>query len=114
MTSPDHPAWVPPTDRLRTWYRLYLVLWTLGLVLFVLSLPGRSLLALSLIPYVVSIVYAYRVQRELHAAGLARTRAWTVIVGALLLNFLVGFFIPALVLRAARRAIEPPGSPHGD
>ena len=105
MTSPDPTSWASETDRLRKWFYAYLALWIPGLLLFILSLPfGSSLLALSLIPWVVSIVRAYRVQRQLHAAGLSRTHAWTVIAGALLLNVILGFFIPAAVLWSARRA----------
>ncbi|SRR5712692_9767358 len=110
MTSSDLPSWVAETDRLRKWYYAYLVLWIPGLVLLISEQPfGSWFLALSLIAYVGSIVHAYRVQRDLHAAGLNRTGAWTVIAGALILNSVLGFFIPAAVLWSARRAKQSVG-----
>lgn len=102
-TSQLPPPWVPQADRLRNWFYAYLVLWIPGMVLFISSF-GSVLLVLALIPYVMAIVHAYRVQRDLQAAGLNRTHAWTVIVGALLLTHTLGFFIPALVLWSARKA----------
>ena len=105
MATIDAASWMCITDRLRRWYYAYLAVWIPGLVFFVASVPYLDqLLALSVAPYVWTIVHAYRVQRGLHAAGLSRTGAWTVVVGALMLNFIFGFFIPGLVLRGATRA----------
>jgi hypothetical protein len=114
MTSPDAPNWLPDSSRLLKWFVAYLALWIPGAILSISELsseppPGSTpwgtlLLALSLIVYIVSIVYAYRVQRDLHAAGLYRHGPWNVIVGALILNpFVLGFFIPASVLWTAWR-----------
>ncbi len=102
--------------RLRNWFGAYLILWAIGLYATFTSspdlTPGIYVLLLAIVPYVLCIVYAYRVQKQLNTAGLYKPGAWQVIAGALLLNpFFIGFLIPASVLwtnwRLTRKSQQP-------
>ena len=101
------PTWDHDLQLLKRWFLVYLVPW---FAFWVALIKGAAddvdalLVVLALAPYIVSIVYAYRVQRDLNVAGLYKSGAWQVIVGALLLNPIVlGWVIPLSVLWVARR-----------
>jgi hypothetical protein len=113
----SEPAWEAHADTLRQWYVVYLACWIGGAVLYILgtgmeessttnafTMLGGSLFVGSLLLYVVCMVYAYRVQAALNAAGLYKHGAWQIIVAALILNpGCLGFYVPLSVLLAARR-----------
>ena len=124
MTSPDLPAWVGKADRLRKWFYTYAGLSIPGVSLSIFPLPfgngpGGWLRILSLMAYGVAVVYAYRVQSDLRAAGLTRTGAWTVVAAVALILVLIGrtqgpetrgdvlltmvLLVPAAVLSGVRR-----------
>jgi hypothetical protein len=117
MTTPIDVGlpWSDDARKLKTWFVVYLLTVSAGLYWavgtnFTNGLGVAAMLG-SLIPYVVSIVYAYRVQRKLNEAQLYKPGAWQIIVGALLFNpYLLGFVIPASVLwvtkRITRRIME--------
>jgi len=69
----------------------------------------------SLVPYVVSMVRAYQVQRGLHDSGEIKSGPGQVLVAALILNpYFIGFYVPLSVSWAARSAmlrIKYAGSP---
>ena len=110
MADPLNASWIADSRALRNWFCAYVVLLAIGLYIwitrsatFYLSL-GSYILLLSLVPYVVSIVYSYRIQKQLHASGLYRHSAFDIVFGAIVLNpFLLGWYIPASVLWTARR-----------
>ena len=121
MADPLNASWIADSRALRNWFCGYLALLAIGLYTWIttsgtfdLSL-GSYILLLSLVPYVVSIVYSYRVQKQLHASGLYRHSAFDIVFGAIVLNpFLLGWYIPASVLRTARRVrrmLQAPPSP---
>jgi Trypsin-like peptidase domain/Double zinc ribbon len=109
MATSMRISWTPDVSRLRNWFYLYLVLWGSGLIVaFAVPsedfTPGIYILLLAVVPYIVCIVYSYRVQDRLHRAGLYGHGAWHVLVGALLLNpFVLGLLIPVSVLWTAHR-----------
>jgi RsiW-degrading membrane proteinase PrsW (M82 family) len=112
MTNAANHPWTEDVQRLRRWFVAYLILWGLGLAAAATSSATSStdsdagfyVLLLCIVPYVVCIVYAYRIQKQLNSAGLYRHGAWQVVVGAFFLNpFILGFLIPASVLWANRR-----------
>jgi len=108
LTSSVLPlTWERDLRLLKRWFVAYLGVW---LGFWVALVNGASeeiealLVVLALAPYIGSIVLAYRVQRDLNRAGLYKSGAWQVVVGALLLNPIVlGWIIPASVLWVARR-----------
>ena len=114
MRAGENPSWFHDAQLLRRWFYVYLALWLPGAALFISALSANSstwvglkILEASVFAYIVSVVYAYRVMRDLHAANLALDRPWSVVVVALVLNpFLLGFVIPLWVLRDARRAMR--------
>lgn len=107
--------WISDIPQLRKWLWAYVALWLPGLSLtiwgMVLSPPsdllttiGGGTLVVSLAPYVMSIVYSYKIQGALHSAKLYPHGTVHVFMGALLLNpFVMGVAIPASVLRVAKR-----------
>src|SRR5437773_2577209 len=120
MATPLPPTWASNAVRLRSWFYTYLIVWGIGLVATFSSsspdlTPGIYVLLLAILPYIACIVYAYRVQSQLHAAGLYRHGAWHVLVGALLLNPLAfGLLIPDSVLWTARRVARKVGNAGGE
>jgi len=111
MTAPsDHYEfpWTENARKLKAWFAAYLLTVSAGLYWAIdtsfASGLGVAVMFGSLIPYIVSIVFAYRVQRALNQAQLYKPGAWQIIAGALLFNpFLLGFVIPASVLWVTRR-----------
>lgn len=111
MTAPlDDYAfpWTENAKKLKAWFAAYLLTVSAGLYWAIgtsfTSELGVAVMFGSLIPYVVSVVFAYRVQRALNQAQLYKPGAWQIIAGAFLLNpFLLGFVIPASVLWVTRR-----------
>ena len=110
MTAPllDEFPWSANAVKLKNWFVAYLLTLSAGLYLAINSNfnnpVGIILIFGALIPYIVSVVFAYRVQRALNEAKLYKGGAWQIIAGALLLNpFILGFLIPASVLWATRR-----------
>jgi hypothetical protein len=114
MRVDETPPWLHDVQLLRRWFYVYLALWLPGAALFLSALSANSstwvglkILEGSVFAYVATVVYAYRVMRDLHAANLALDRPWTVVVVALILTpFLLGFVVPLWVLRDARRAMR--------
>lgn len=106
-------AWDDDRLRLWQWFRVFLAMWLGGAVLWITgamqeieSLAGLGSMVFlgAIVPYVGSLVYAYRVQDALHREGLYKGGAWQIVVGGLFLNpFFLGFAIPASVLSAVRR-----------
>lgn len=111
MTAPVSPtAWRVHLPALRGWFALYLLLWAPTLFLIFTGPPGDAsthvvvLIWATIAAYVGTIVYSYRTQRDLHAAGLYKYRPWQVVAGAILLNPLFfGPLIPTSVLWTAYR-----------
>ena len=110
MTVPieNEFAWSNDRDKLQGWFIGYLLTLSAALTWLVKTKftadIGLLLLLGSLIPYIVSVVYAYRVQDALNKAKLYKPGAWQIIVGALLFNpFILGFVIPASVLWVTKR-----------
>lgn len=101
------PNWGHDLQLLKRWSIAYFACW---LGLWVADFAGATagifavLLLLAIVPYIVSIVYAYRVWRGLNMAGLYKPGAWQVIVAALLLNpIFFGWLVLISVLRMVRR-----------
>jgi len=74
MADPLNASWIADSRALRNWFCAYVVLLAIGLYIWItrsatfdLSL-GSYILLLSLVPYVVSIVYSYRIHKQLHAS----------------------------------------------
>jgi hypothetical protein len=110
MTAPviDEFPWSANAAKLRNWFVAYLLTvsagWTLVINSDFQSPIGLAVFLGALIPYIGSIVFAYRVQDALNHAKLYKSGAWQIIAGALLLNPLaLGFLIPASVLWVTRR-----------
>ena len=110
MTMPmlEKFPWSANAGKLKTWFVVYLLTASAGLTLTINShfenLIGLLITLGSLIPYVASLVFAYRVQDALNRAKLYKSGAWQIIAGGLLLNpFILGFLIPASVLWVTRR-----------
>ena len=112
--------WVSAVPRLRIWYRAYLGTWLGGAAVAVAGLAvGESNTSVSgflvmtgavsffgsVIPYLVSMVFAYQVQAGLKEAGYINSGAWQIVVAGLILNpYVLGFYPPASVLSAAKAA----------
>src|SRR5262245_22995301 len=101
MTSPieNEFPWSGNKDKLRAWFTGYLLTVSAGLSWAIDTRfeSGLGLLVLfgSLIPYVVCVSYAYRVQSALNKAKLYKPGAWQIIVGAVMFNpFILGIIIP--------------------
>lgn len=105
MGIPAQRPWTLDARRLRSWFLAYVILWGLGITAAVARLEiGKYIFLVCIVPYVPCIVYAYRTQKRLNAAGLYGAGAWQVIAGAILLNpYLLGFYVPASVLWRSRR-----------
>ena len=109
MTMPMHEfPWSVNAGKLKTWFVVYLLTFSAGLTLAINSNfenpIGLAIIFGSLIPYITSLVFAYRVQDALNRAKLYKSGAWQIIAGGLLLNpFVLGFLIPASVLWVTRR-----------
>ena len=110
MTMPmaDEFPWSVNARKLRTWFVVYLLSLSAGLTLTINSNfenpIGLAVTFGSLVPYIVSLVFAYRVQDALNRVKLYKSGAWQIIAGGLLLNpFVLGFLIPASVLWVTRR-----------
>ena len=101
--SNDSPIWESQVGKLQRWYFIYLGCWLGGIILsFIggeIASIGLFLILGSLVPYIISMVYAYKVQANLKKAGLMRSGAWQIVVAALFLNpIIVGFYVPLSVL----------------
>lgn len=109
VSSPSSDSRHLDARRLKQWFLIYLILW-IGMMIWAAVLSdSNSLFAMLLVPvlgcYIVSIVYAYKVQKALCLAGLSKHGAWQVVVGAVIVNpFFFGALIPASVLWANRRS----------
>jgi hypothetical protein len=123
---PVNNGWQADRLRLKRWLGIFFLVWLTGALLWGLganatnviegvdpiltqtvTTVGLLLFLSAIIPYLVSLVFAYRVQDKLNQAGLYRAGAWQIIVGGLLLNpWGVGFVIPTLVLLAANRILR--------
>ena len=108
MTAPPVPEypWSRSVKQLQGWFIGYLLTFSAGIYLVSTAhaSEGVSVIVAALIPYIASIVFAYRVQRALNQARLYKPGAWQIIAGALLLNpFLLGFLIPTSVLWVTKR-----------
>ena len=111
-TSPARP-WTADRLKLKRWLLIFLACWIggagawilgAGTHVEVLSTFGVSIFIFAVVPYVVSLVHAYRVQKKLNEAGLYKPGAWQIIVGGLILNpWLLGFAIPVSVLSTVNR-----------
>ena len=100
--------WSENARKLKTWFVAYLLTLSAGFSLVISrsfdGAVGILLIFGSLVPYIVAIVFSYRVQTELNRAKLYKPGAWQIILGALLFNpFILGFVIPASVLWVTRR-----------
>jgi hypothetical protein len=105
------PSWKRNRRLLTRWMFTHLATWLGGIAIMIaghsndtaLSI-GLGVFFLSVAPYIVALVFAYRVQRALNIAGLYKSGAWQVVVGGLLLNPLViGWVIPLSVVNSARK-----------
>ena len=110
MTSPiEHEfPWSANKDKLRAWFTGYLLTVSAGWYWAVNTgfESGLGLLVFfgSLVPYIVCVSYAYRVQDTLNKAKLYKPGAWQIIVGAVMFNpFILGIVIPASVLWVTKR-----------
>ncbi len=108
MPLPDEFPWSLNAGKLKTWFVVYLLTLSAGLTLTINSHfenpIGLVITFGSLIPYITSLVFSYRVQNALNQAKLYKSGAWQIIAGGLLLNpFILGFLIPASVLWVTRR-----------
>lgn len=107
MTMPDHTLdefpWSAHVKALRYWFLAFMLLWVFGVAWAIGSdFKQLWLLFVSIVPYIGSIVYAYKVQDDLNRTGVYKAGAWQVIAGAFLLNpLLFGFLIPTSVLLKA-------------
>jgi len=71
----------------------------------ILFWSGATLFLLSLVPYIVTLVYSYRLQSKVSQAQGSGSGGVGVVLGGLLLNpYMLGVIMPALVLRAERNA----------
>jgi len=112
QNSATHP-WSRDRALLRKWLKTHLLFWLGGAALWIvgaakhigpLSTIGVAAFLLSIVPYVTSLVFAYRVQDALNRANLYKPGAWQIIVGGLLLNpYFIGFAITASVLAKVRQ-----------
>ncbi|HXG98185.1 MAG TPA: hypothetical protein VNJ06_13875 [Gemmatimonadales bacterium] len=108
LLPPEEFPWSRNAGKLKTWFVVYLLTLSAGLTLAINSNfenPIGWVITLgSLIPYITSLVFAYRVQDALNRAKLYKSGAWQIIAGGLLLNpYILGFLIPASVLWVTRR-----------
>lgn len=115
------PSWYRSWQSLRTWFRIYLATWLGGAVVAIgggivasgsegrrelMILVGVGLFLSSIVPYVGSMYFAYKVQGSLRVAGEIKSGAWQVLVAGLLLNpYLLGFYVPLSVSFAAKTAM---------
>jgi len=113
----EHGEWLRPLQVLRLWFKVYLALWLGGIIFILLGAKtggsigrtlffiGLPLFVASLAPYVVGVVYLYRVMKALHTSGVIRLHPhynkgfisygpWYVVAASLLLNPYVLGFIP--------------------
>lgn len=111
-TASERP-WAKDRAGLKRWLLGFLLFWVGGLLLIfagatfhsdrVTHIGFWSVLG-SPIPYLGSLVHAYRVQSKLHAMELYKHGAWNVLVGGLILNpWILGVIIPASVFSTVRR-----------
>ena len=104
--------WEPDRFRLERSLYVFLAVWIGGALIAavggftennVVFWGGAILFLLSLIPYIVTLVYSYRLQDKVSEAQGNRSGAGWVVIGGLILNpFILGVIIPALVLRSER------------
>ena len=113
LRPPAPRPWSPDRAALKRWLLIYLAAWLGGAAVLIAGLVtdqstvtgiGLAVFLGSLIPYVVSLVFSYRVQDKLNKSGLYKPGAWQIVVGGLLLNpFVLGFAIPTSVFFKVRQ-----------
>ena len=117
---PGQPSWISDTAILRIWFRVFLVLWLGGATVSIVALAMGALVKTlashlflvglapffaSIVPYLVTMVFAYKVQAGLQSSGHIKSGAWQIVVAGLILNpYFLGFYPPASVISAAKRA----------
>ena len=117
--------WKGPWKSLRIWFRVFLVCWLGGLIALVCMMRAEptgtfaqivgfcafTMFLGSPIPWIVTMVFAYRVQKGLYEAGLITSSPWYIVAAGLLLNpYVVGFYPILSVSWAAQRAAAREGS----
>ncbi len=123
IPPPATNSWQADRLRLKRWLGVFFLVWLTGAGLWLLGANtpnlieggdtalaqtittiGVTLFLSAIVPYVVSLVFAYRVQDKLNRAGLYRWGAWHVLVGGLILNpWGLGFLLPTRVLLTANK-----------
>jgi hypothetical protein len=108
----DHSKWQKNAGNLRLFFRFGVLAWCVYLFsiigygltaspdFFDIFLVGLVSLYIFWFPVV---IYAYRVQRDLHRFGLYKHGEWHVVVAGLLVSPLIGLYVGFSVLRLARR-----------
>jgi hypothetical protein len=113
-TSETTTTWRTLTPTLWLIYIVYLLVWLPSLIFtgYAIreersSLIGWGLLGLgiSVVIYVVCMVFAGRIQGSLHREGLSKSGVAPIVIAALVLNPIFGgFYVPLSVLLSARKA----------
>ncbi len=110
--APDHSRWQKNAENLRVFFGFGALAWCVYLFSLIgygvtespdfleILRVGFILLYISWFPVV---VYAYKIQRDLHRYGLYKHGAWHVVVAGLLLSPLIGLYVGFSSLRLARR-----------
>ena len=76
----------------------------------ILAIIGMVLFFSSVVPYLLSMGLAYKIQAGLKAAGHIKSNAWQIVIAGLILNpYVVGFYPLASVLSAATEAQKSGG-----
>lgn len=103
------PAWLAQQRHLWVWYSVYLAMW----IGFFLSMAlgnetlGGVLMVGSLIPYVLSLVLAYKIEKQLYESKLdPYSHRWILAWGIILTPWILGFSIPLTVIIKARKAMR--------
>jgi len=113
-TTESTTTWRALTPTLWRIYFVYLIVWLPSLILtgYAIreersSLIGWGLLGLgiSVVIYLVCMVYAGRIQGSLHREGLSKSGVAPIVIAAFVLNPIFGgFYVPLSVLLSARKA----------
>jgi len=108
--------------KLKLWFLIYLFFWLGGgatwifagtypvKLLLLVAKIGMGVFFCSIVPYIFSLVYAYKVQKKLYKLKLHKHGPWNVLIAGVIFNpYVVGFYIPARVLLISRSLkSEPP------